>query len=461
MRFRLRLLIVAFAVSFLLVGILSAISFMRFSRLAGRMHAVESSHIVVGQINGLEQCLDELDKAEFRFLLTHDSSYLMSFTPVIHRIRLLSDSIQSLIPSQGLQTDRLVMFRSGLKLYLNALRRIWMSGKISDSAGVMKLYEENVLQLQKAQQTLESMAAAENIELKARTADRENYAQLTVAMTKALSLVFGLLTLILFIMLVREFRQRIRYQGELQQRMMEIAQSKQELEQIAYATTHDLQEPLRKIQILADRWQHQQREEARPDEHHTSERLMAAARRMQDLVGDLMILTTLNDGAPAVKAAISDALNGAVSSLSGEIHASGARITAGELPVIKGHPDQLRLLFRNLLENALKFARPGIVPEIEIDARIAGADEVDADVETGRQFHCIVIRDNGLGFDNKLADRMFGIFRQLHTGQEGFEGKGTGLAICQRIMSNHKGRIIAHGFPNAGATFKLYFPIPG
>jgi signal transduction histidine kinase len=186
---------------------------------------------------------------------------------------------------------------------------------------------------------------------------------------------------------------------------------------------------------------------------------MAAAKRMQELVGDLMVLTTLNDGAPAIRTSLSDSCASASADLGNEIDTAGAVLTLHELPVIKGHPDQLKLLFRNLLENALKFARPGVTPQIEISARVAGADELEMDVDTGRQFHCITIRDNGLGFDNKLADRMFGIFRQLHSGQDGFEGKGTGLAICQRIMSNHKGRILAHGFPNAGATFKLYFPI--
>lgn len=459
MKFRLRLLIAAFGVSFLLVAILSAISFLRFSQLASRMNSVESSHTAVRHINTLEQCLSELDKAEFRFLLTHDSSYLEPFTPTMHRIRIVGDSVRQLVSDNQRQLDRLVMFRSDLKLHMNALRSIWISGKLPDSANVIKVYQTHLQQIQKAQQTLETMAIAEDQELKARTAERENYAQLTVSMTKALGLVFGILTLVLFVLLIREFRRRIRYQGELQQKIMEIAQSKQELEQIAYATTHDLQEPLRKIQILADRWQHQQREGQRPDEHQTSERLMAAARRMQELVGDLMILTTLNDGAPATTASLSESYFSAETNLRDEILSADAIVTCGELPAIKGHPDQLKLLFRNLLENALKFARPGVQPVIEISARIAGVDELDADVDTGRQFHCISIRDNGLGFDNKLADRMFGIFRQLHTDKEGFEGKGTGLAICQRIMSNHRGRIIAHGFPNAGATFKLYFPI--
>ena len=128
------------------------------------------------------------------------------------------------------------------------------------------------------------------------------------------------------------------------------------------------------------------------------------------------------------------------------------------LPVINGYPDQLNLLFKNMLDNALKFARPGERPVISVTVRKADAVELEDEVHTDRQYYCITITDNGIGFDNKMADKMFGIFRQLHTASDGFVGKGTGLAICQRIMSNHKGRITAHGFPNTGAIFKLYFP---
>ncbi len=296
--------------------------------------------------------------------------------------------------------------------------------------------------------------------LKKRTAEREAYQQRTSDMIKALSIVFGILTLVLFVFLLKEFRKRLLYQTELQQKMTEVARSKQELEHIAYATSHDLQEPLRKIRILTDKWKHQQRQNPITEEtQDTLNRIVAAATRMQELVSDLMLLTTLNEGEQPVRCPLHDYVDDALESLSMQIYEKQARIEQEDLPVVQGHPEQLRMLFRNLLDNSLKFTRPGVSPIISVSARKADGSELGQEIDTGQEYHCITIQDNGVGFDTKMADKMFGIFRQLHTTEEGYIGKGAGLAICQRIMSNHKGHIIAHGFPDAGATFKLYFPV--
>jgi light-regulated signal transduction histidine kinase (bacteriophytochrome) len=303
------------------------------------------------------------------------------------------------------------------------------------------------------------MSVAEDSVLKERTAERKSYEALTSAMIKTLGILFSVLTLVLFFMLLNEFRRRIRIQAELQQKMIEIGQSKQELEHIAYATSHDLQEPLRKIRILTDKWKHQQKQEALDDDtRDTLSRVAGAATRMQELVGELMTLTTLNAGLPPVACPLLEYVQHAMSVLAAPIKEKDARITIEALPEIQGYPDQLKLLFRSLMDNALKFARPEVPPEIRISMRIARSEELDAELHTDLQYFCILIEDNGIGFDNKMAEKMFGIFRQLHTVQEGYTGKGTGLAICRRIMTNHKGHILAHGFPDAGATFKLYFP---
>jgi signal transduction histidine kinase len=174
-----------------------------------------------------------------------------------------------------------------------------------------------------------------------------------------------------------------------------------------------------------------------------------------------MLLTTLNEGEQPVRCPLHDYVDHALESFSMQIYEKHARIEQEELPVVQGHPEQLRLLFRNLLDNALKFTRPGITPIVSISARKADGSELGQEIDTGQQYYCITIQDNGVGFDTKMADKMFGIFRQLHSAEDGNTGKGAGLAICQRIMSNHKGHIVAHGFPDAGATFKLYFPVPG
>ena len=461
MKFRFRLLFVAFAVSFLLVAALSAVSIIRFSQLSDRVISVEHSYQVANMINVLDESVRELDRNEFRFLVTGDSDFFQGFEKSAIQLRKTSDSLKALTSDNATQQSFIVMFESDLALYQAASKHAMTASLSPNSVHTSAPYQNSRVLMSSATKRLTQMAAEEDRLLKRRTVERENYRQFTAAMIKALSIVFGILTLILFFLLVHEFRSRVLYQEELQQKMIELGQSKQELEHIAYATSHDLQEPLRKIRILMDKWQHQQKNNnAITDESRdTLDRIVAAATRMQDLVGDLMILTTLSDTTELVACPLRRFAGNALESLSTRIAEKKARIDIGDLPVIKGHPDQLKLLFKNLLDNALKFTRPHINPVVSIMAHDAGSEELGQEMHTGRRYHCITIKDNGIGFDNKMADKMFGIFRQLHTEREGYIGKGTGLAICQRIMSNHKGRIIAHGFPGAGATFKLYFPV--
>ncbi len=460
MKFRLRLLLAAFAVSFLLVGALSAISISRFAQLSTQVSSVEHSYKVVKMINELDDEVRELDRNEFRFLVSGDSSFFLAYEQTALELKEKSDSLKELVSDNPTQHTFIIRFETDMRLYLAASRRSMIASLSPHIVHTSGPYQNSKLLMGSATQKLSEMATEENRLLKERSSERDTYKQRTAAMIKALSMVFGLLTLILFVLLLREFRSRVLYQAELQQKMMEIAQSKQELEYIAYATSHDLQEPLRKIRILSDKWQHYQRNNIAPeDAGDTLGRITAAAKRMQELVSELMILTTLSDGAELMACPLRNYVSNALSSLSQKITEKGARIEVEDLPVINGHPEQLKLLFKNLLDNALKFTRPGIAPLINITLHVADSNELGQEIQTGRKYYCITIKDNGLGFDNKMADKMFGIFRQLHTERDGYAGKGTGLAICQRIMSNHKGRIIAHGFPGSGATFKLYFPV--
>jgi signal transduction histidine kinase len=462
MKFRLRLLLVAFAVSFLLVGILSVVSISRFSRLSSRVNAVEHSYEVSNLINTLDEQVRELDKNEFRYLVSADNRFLREFEAAFHRIRKISDSLKALTLDNPAQQGHIVLFNSDMMLFNIAARNAMRANLPPDSIHASLPYQNSRTLLDTAEKRLDHMVTEQARFLKKRTAERVAYQQRTSDMTTALSVVFGILTLILFFLLLQELRKRLLYQTELQQKMTEVARSKQELEHIAYATSHDLQEPLRKIRILTDKWKHGQRHNPMTEEtRDTLNRIVGAATRMQELVSELMLLTTLNEGEQPVRCPLHDYVDHALESFSMQIYEKHARIEQEELPVVQGHPEQLRLLFRNLLDNALKFTRPGITPIVSISARKADGSELGQEIDTGQQYYCITIQDNGVGFDTKMADKMFGIFRQLHSAEDGNTGKGAGLAICQRIMSNHKGHIVAHGFPDAGATFKLYFPVPG
>ncbi len=143
-----------------------------------------------------------------------------------------------------------------------------------------------------------------------------------------------------------------------------------------------------------------------------------------------------------------------------KVKEKGAVVKVHPLPLINGYDTQLKILFRALLDNALKFTREDTKPVISVAYfNVTGSQLTDVNPSLNKQrFHCIEVTDNGIGFDNKYITNIFRIFRRLHTEQSQYEGKGIGLAICQRIMTNHEGYIVGDGVPNEGATFKLFFP---
>jgi signal transduction histidine kinase len=131
------------------------------------------------------------------------------------------------------------------------------------------------------------------------------------------------------------------------------------------------------------------------------------------------------------------------------------------LPDIIGYEKQIKILFTEIITNALKFRRADVKPIITISCQTTGGFEL---VEisphlNNKQFFRVEVSDNGIGFDKQFTEKMFMIFQRLHQTEAGYAGKGIGLAICQRIMANHDGYILAKGEPHLGATFKLYFPV--
>jgi signal transduction histidine kinase len=460
MKFKQRLLFAGFIISFLVVGALSVLSYVQSIKLAHRVNMVEHTHKVANTINDLSSDLLNVDKAAFRFLAVKDSVYYDMFLLHIDSLLRLTSELKGQT-TDSVQQNNVVELQSDLAVYTESCRKLFQQLPMS-IADIMATsdYDDMLRKRETATQQLKRMSQRELKTLEFRAAERANYLQLNTSMTRTLSVIFSVLTVLLFIMLLREFRKRVSYQEELQQKIAEIAQSKRELEHIAYATSHDLQEPLRKIRILTDRWQGQFGHTINKEGNDVLERIVNAAARMQDLVGELMTLASLNADARMIACPLKQHVAAVVEQMQEPIRAKGATLEISTLPVISGYPDQIRMLFRHLIDNALKFSKPGEPAWIRITSRKAGSEELSPEQSTEQRYHCIIVEDRGIGFDNKNVEKMFGIFRQLHNVQEGYTGKGTGLAICQRIMANHKGYILAHGFIGEGATFKLYFPLP-
>jgi PAS domain S-box-containing protein len=243
----------------------------------------------------------------------------------------------------------------------------------------------------------------------------------------------------------RDITGQKRAEEELKRSNEELTRVNRELEEFAYVASHDLQEPLRMVniytQLILD-----EIDQSPPDIGQYAAFVQEGVRRMEGLIHDLLTFSRAvhSDSAPVGNADLSAALSEAVSVLKNRIQESGCVIAAEPLPTVRGDVSQMAHVFQNLLSNALKYCKRGVPPAIQVSAKREGG------------YWVIAIRDHGIGFEPRYAERIFGLFKRLY--KEEYPGTGLGLAICKRIVERYGGRIWAEGNPGEGSTF--YFSLP-
>lgn len=243
------------------------------------------------------------------------------------------------------------------------------------------------------------------------------------------------------------------------QKMLEytrkLERSNRELVDFAYVASHDLQEPLRKIEAFGDRLVKKYASLLPEEGRMFVDRMQSAASRMRQLINDLLSYSRVTTAAaPFARIALNDVLSGVLSDLQIRIEETRATVEVGDLPTIEADAMQMRQLFQNLIGNALKFRRKDVDPVVRITAELndgAGLPQPAPAVT-------IRIADNGIGFDPQFKEQIFVIFQRLHSRTE-YEGTGIGLATCRKIVERHMGLIDAMGVPGEGSTFVLTLPI--
>jgi signal transduction histidine kinase len=239
-----------------------------------------------------------------------------------------------------------------------------------------------------------------------------------------------------------------RLNEQLMENLQQLKSTNEELERFAYAASHDLQEPLRKIMLFSERLK--SKSGGLDDEGQGFiQKILRASSRMQQLIRNILEFSKSAFHSDAFE---ETDLNGLIESILSDLEVSieqkQAVFIIEPLPILSILPGQLRQLFQNLFINALKFSRDGYPPEIRIHAE---------KVTDGRDFFQIYVKDNGIGFDQKYADQIFSLFSRLHSNDQ-FEGTGIGLSICKKIAEKHNGTISAFSKPGEGATFVLAIP---
>lgn len=237
-----------------------------------------------------------------------------------------------------------------------------------------------------------------------------------------------------------------------------LARSNKELEQFAYVASHDLQEPLRKIEAFGDRLKTKCSDDLSERGQDYVDRMQNAAGRMRQLVQNLLAFSRVTTKSQPFKSVdLKEVVDGILDDLDIRIQETGAQIDVASLSVIDAEPMQIRQLFQNLISNALKFCQPDQPLCITIDGQPLSEISADSSVESAGVYQ-ISIADNGIGFEQKYTDRIFRVFQRLHSRNE-YEGTGIGLAVCAKIAEHHGGTITANSAPGQGATFIVTLPI--
>jgi signal transduction histidine kinase len=260
-----------------------------------------------------------------------------------------------------------------------------------------------------------------------------------------------------------DFTDLKRMQLQLEYLVGELRRSNSYLEEFAYAASHDLKEPVRKIQAFSSRLKSSLSSKLSDTEQNMLTRLQGSADRMGTLIDDLLSYSAVSQQPAALQLVdLNKVVAQVLQDLDLELEQTGAQVQAGELCIIPGNERQWEQVFQNLIGNALKYARPGVSSFVTIHCEKVSTHLVEPHLAMGDirpEFYRICIRDNGIGFEQQYAERIFNIFSRLH-GRDTYSGSGVGLATVRKVIDHHRGYIWAESAVGEGAAFTMLLPVP-
>jgi signal transduction histidine kinase len=444
-----------FGLSLAILIALSLYAFQRFNAYVKYAEGIDRNHTILTHLSELQIDLAEVENNQRAFILFEDSAFYERYEAYRGRIRNTFSTIYDLIKADPAQQKRIRNLNFLIRSHLDYLQSGIMAGYPPTDYKQGKKYIDNCMVL------IKEMEVAEKRIMRDQLITRQFYEE-TTPQNFRMVFVFTLAVFIIsFALLVQQYRDRFRYQQKLEKNILELNQANSEWEQIAYVASHDLQEPLRKIRTFSDMLQTKYSERLDADGQALVKRIDVASSRAQSLMLDIVnynMIVYTREKLQAVD--LDETLSDLLADLKETLNSKQATVQHDGLPVIHAYPSQMTLLFRCLIENSLKFAKPHEPVKIVISSSVVDRRQMPPDQSvTSTNYHKLIFEDNGIGFDNQFADKIFKMFQRLHPQESVYEGRGIGLTMVKRIMTNHTGFITARGRPGRGARFTLYFPV--
>jgi light-regulated signal transduction histidine kinase (bacteriophytochrome) len=250
---------------------------------------------------------------------------------------------------------------------------------------------------------------------------------------------------------------------ELNHKLLEnierLESANRDLDRFAFMASHDLQEPLRKMLMFSDRLSHKYNNLLDDDGRMYIGRIQQAGERMQALIKDILLFSKTSIEKPTfVETDLNEVLTDVLSEMETTIREKDARIEADKLPQLCVNPVLMRPLFHNLISNAIKYSKKEVQPVVKIHSEYSSGQNGSDQKEVKNKYCRIYFEDNGIGFEQKYSEHIFGMFKRLHIHSE-FEGTGIGLALCKKIVEEHNGFITARSKVNEGSVFIISLPV--
>ncbi|MBB1408382.1 MULTISPECIES: ATP-binding protein [Pseudoalteromonas] len=438
---------------------------------------LDDTNMLNTAIEKLHLSIVQAESGQRGYLLTGDKDYLAPYNDAIMQLNSQATLVKNLrteIAGQADKVARLLFLVDDKVAVLTRTVDLALADKerrahyLLETHQGRKLYEQ-IRELADEIQDAESAFKAVQFR---KLGQIKKEAKLTFAITAVTSalLILGMFMLTrINLHTAAKYQQELEYQNEtlaskVTERTQELtlysdelSRSNRELEEFAFVASHDLQEPLRKIQAFSDRLETMFKDELGEKGVDYIARMKNAAQRMSNLINDLLEFSRVTTrGKDFADTDLKQVLDDVLSDLEIAIKESNAQVNVGEMPVIQADLSQMQQLFLNLISNAVKFRRPDVAPIITIEYQ--HHTEFNDDYNTELEWQIITVKDNGIGFAPEYTDKIFVPFQRLH-GRSQYKGTGIGLSVCRRIVERHGGTIAAQSETGEGATFIIKLPV--